>query len=122
MKCAKENAVPRWAASAALASLEPRSHTSGTVGPLGIAVTFAYGCPSGKLARRKPMASATCCGNAAAALLRPVLHSLATPSPRSPNARAVTGSLPGARPMPRSMRPGKSVSSTRKVSATFKGL
>jgi hypothetical protein len=37
-------------------------------------------------------------------------------------AKVVIGSVPAARPMPRSMRPGKRPLSTLNVSATFRGL
>jgi len=43
-----------------------------------------------------------------------------TPAVRR-SAAAVTASVPGARPMPRSMRPGCRASSTRNISATFSG-
>ena len=38
------------------------------------------------------------------------------------SARAVAGSVPAARPMPKSTRPGKSPASIENVSATFSGL
>jgi hypothetical protein len=41
MKWAKEKAVPKWAASAALSPLDPSSQTGGVVGPLGMALTSA---------------------------------------------------------------------------------
>ena len=59
MKFANEKASPKRAASIALWSLEPSSQTSGVPGPLGIAITFANGCPAGRLARTKPISSAT---------------------------------------------------------------
>jgi len=42
--------------------------------------------------------------------------------PAAASAYIVRWSLPGARPMPRSIRPGNSVSSTRKFSATLSAL
>ena len=104
--------MPKCAAMAAPSPLEPSIQSSGMVGPSGMARMPRNGCPWGNSPRKKPRRSLTCDGKCS--------------MPRAPgpwaSARAVRGSLPGARPMPRSMRPGWSVSSIRKFSATFSAL
>ena len=95
MKWANENAVPKWAAIAADWSLEPSSHTSGRLGPVGIASTRAKGCSGGSVPLMKPSTSAIFCGKSSTRGMSPDTSAL-----------AVIWSLPGARPMPRSMRPG----------------
>ena len=56
----------------------------------------------------------TCSGNRFTA-------SASTPPAPCRSAQLVTGSLPGARPMPRSMRPGWAASSSANCSATTSG-
>ena len=104
--------MPKCAASNAPSPLEPRIQSGGAVGPAGIARTPVKGWPGGSSSWRKLMRSASCWGNCS------------SPSAPGPcrSSRAVRWSLPGARPMPRSMRPGNSASSTRKFSATLRAL
>ena len=78
----------------------------------GIALMPWYSWSGGKSSARKPYRSRSWLGNSR--------RSMGTPLGAS--ARAVRASLPGARPMPRSMRPGWSVSSSRKASATLRAL
>ena len=113
MKCAKQNGRPKWAASAALSSLEPSSQTSGAVAPTGWAITPRALWVSGSESCSQATRSRTCSGYSAGSL-----H-LGLPSAST---RMVRWSLPGARPMPTSMRPGNSVSSMRKFSATLNEL
>ena len=70
------------------------------------------GGPAGRRPSRWPSSSASCCGKSSGAAWR-----------RSRcRANVVIGSVPAARPMPRSMRPGYSPASRLNVSATLKGL
>ena len=105
-KCeAKANGKPRWAASWAPKVLEPRIHT-GTLAPMpGTARTLCCGASD-----MKSISSMTSCGNSSESLAR-----------LRRRARAVAWSEPGARPKPRSMRPGYSASSVPNCSAITKG-
>ena len=66
----------------------------------------------GKSSARKPYRSSSWFGNSRRSMGMPL----------GASARAVRPSLPGARPIPRSMRPGCSVSSSRNASATLSAL
>ncbi len=68
----------------------------------------ANGCPAGHSPLKKPSRSVSCSGKSSAE----------SPSGARRRAEAVTWSVPGARPMPRSMRPGCSASSMPNCSAT----
>ena len=68
MKWANENAVPKCAAQAALASVEPRSQISGAPWPAGIARTVANRWSGGRPSVRKPMRSPTWSGKRATSL------------------------------------------------------
>ncbi|MCY1529553.1 hypothetical protein D9M68_647050 [compost metagenome] len=105
-KCeAKAYGSPRCAASCAPKVLEPRIHT-GTSSPApGTARTACCG-----FFDMKSMSSITSCGNWSA-----------SDSRLRRRARAVRWSEPGARPRPRSMRPGYSDSSVPNCSAITSG-
>jgi len=107
-------AAPRPSAAAACAPypLEPRIHSCGVPTPAGTAVTAAKGWSVGQSSARNASSSASCSGKSST--------DIASRERRS--AYAVSASVPGARPRPRSMRPGKSASRTRKASATRSGL
>ena len=68
----------------------------------------AYGWPSGHSPLKNPIRSVSCSGNSSGD----------SPSGDRRSAAAVAGSVPGARPMPRSIRPGCSASSMPNCSAT----
>ena len=74
----------------------------------GIAVICANGWFSGQRPVKKPSRSISCSGKSSAD----------SPSGERRSAAAVTWSVPGARPMPRSIRPGWSASSMPNCSAT----
>ena len=77
----------------------------------GAATMPRYGCPSGKPSPRKASSWPTWLGNSAAGSLL---------MPRR-SACAVIGSVPGARPRARSIRPGYMASRVRNISATLSG-
>ena len=109
MKWAKQNGVPKCAATCPPKSELPSSHTSGLVSPVGIAITSRNGCfstsfPPVSHAIRSRTAAGKCSAATAAFGL---------------SACAVNPSDPGARPSPRSILPGAIASSTRNCSATF---
>ena len=105
--CANANGSPSSPASWALNPLEPSSQMAGMSPRPGVAV----------IGRRRPSAlnsairSASSCGNASAE----------SPSMVRRNASAVYWSVPGARPMPRSIRPGWMASRVPNCSATTNG-
>ena len=71
----------------------------------------AEGCPDGNAPVKKPMSSPNCCGKSSSDSASTLRRS----------ARAVFWSVPGARPSPRSMRPGWSAASVPNCSATTNG-
>ncbi len=105
---AKAKPHPIIAATWAPYSLEPRIQIGGRGTSAGAALTVAKGWSSGKPSPAYASSSASWEGKSSAP----------NASAERRSAAAVTPSVPGARPMPRSMRPGKRPSSTRKVSAT----
>ena len=84
---------------------------TGAVGTSGCTRTRLKGCAASSVPSRWPMSSRTCCGKCDA-----------SGKPPPATACAVRASPPGARPMPRSMRPGYKASSMRNASATRKAL
>ena len=114
---AKEKGRPSTPASWALKPLDPSNHTSGRNPWAGVAVIRWYGCSSGKEPSKKASTSPSCWGKSSAPGAPP--RTLEPDGRRS--AWAVSGSVPGARPMPRSMRPGCSASSMPNCSATTSG-
>ena len=97
-KCAKEYGSPKSTAAAELHILEPSIHTSGVPGISGETRIPAKGCPTGKRCPRNASSSLTCSGKSSR---MGVLRSRFSAS-------ASTGPPPGARPIPRSTRPGYS--------------
>jgi hypothetical protein len=102
--CANENGIPSSAASLALKSLEPRSQIAGVFPAPGTAVI------RGNVPRKNAKSSASWTG-----------RSSAEGSADRRSACAVIWSVPGARPTPRSIRPGWSASSIPNCSATTSG-
>jgi hypothetical protein len=105
--CANENGSPSRPASCALYPLEPSSHIAGMSPRPGVAVIRAGASPP----MNSLIRSASSSGNASAD----------RPSIVRRSASAVSWSVPGARPMPRSMRPGCSASRVPNCSATTSG-
>lgn len=108
MKCANAYGNPIRAASSAPYSDEPSTHNSGTVDPLGMARRGANALRAGDVPARYASVSAICSGKSSASRLSSAADTRPDP--------------PGARPTPRSMRPGASASSMRKFSATLNAL
>ena len=111
MWCAKTALIPFTAAKRGPYPLDPSTNSSGRSSTTGAATSGAYGWPAGKPSPRNASSSATWPGNSAAGS--------ATMPRRS--TWAVSGSVPGARPSARSIRPGYMASSVLKVSATLSG-
>ena len=107
---AKTVPSPLTAANLVPYPLDPRTNTSGLEVTTGAASTSRYGWSSGKSSARNAISIANSCGKSGTA---------SGWVPRSAN--AVRPSVPGARPNPRSMRPGWSASRVRNTSATFNG-
>ena len=103
--------MPLAAAKLEPQPLEPSMSSSGWVSTTGVARTAPKGCPSGHWSVRNAMSSAACCGKSSAVRA----------SRERRRAKAVSWSVPGARPSPRSMRPGWSISRVLNHSATFRG-
>ncbi len=108
---ANEKGRPSTPATWALNPLEPSSHNAGWWPRPGTAVIWRNGWSAGKSPEKKSMRSRSCDGKSSAG----------SASGDRRSASAVSWSVPGARPMPRSMRPGCSASSMPNCSATASG-
>ena len=109
LKCpANAKPTPSCAAMLAPALVEPSIQIGGMGASLGIASTSANGCPGGNVFVANAISSAS--------------RSFTSFSRVRRSAAEVTGSVPGARPRPRSMRPGCSASRVRKISRTRSGV
>ena len=102
--CANEKGSPSSPASRALKSLEPSSQIAGSLPAPGTAVMRGY------VPAKNARSSASWVGRSSADSSRPRRR-----------AHAVIRSVPGARPIPRSIRPGWSASSIPNCSAITSG-
>ena len=103
---------PSWAAIIALSYRDPSSQTSGMPVFTGPAFTSENMCWESKLSDKWPIKSWTCRGK----------WRMSGGCLGYESAAAVIWSLPGARPMPKSIRPGYRASNMRKFSATLNAL
>ena len=109
--CANEKGNPRYPASSALYPLEPRRPIHGVDVDTGVAANWLQRPVSVRMSPSRPMRSSRWRGKSSAP----------SADGERRSAAAVAWSVPGARPIPRSMRPGCSASSMANCSATTSG-